>query len=220
MENIQLPPFVKFYNIGNEYLIVRKGNTFTIPQNNNKTFNHFEHAYDYIQAELEGKPIFNIDNILTEGIENPAPHMITANNRMFFSTTYKNLIEEISNDYKHFLETTHTQYDKHPDNIIYCWNFLNNHPCFWSRNPEHPDYWHTANGIDHLHISMWEENNTPTILLETGPYEGGTVDEIFYEHIHPTIDPDLIVEAATFEEALIMLAAKVRNHYKLSGEKN
>ena len=227
MSEYKLPPFVKFYKPETTYFIVRNGNIFYVKGEEHKTFEEFHEAYDYVKRTLEGQPMFNADNIADNKklfktsdsvLNSPTKN---GNLILYFSYSYQDNITMMENDYKDFLENITPAYEKNPDNILNVWNFLCNHPMFWSRNADHPDMWSTTDGLTEITTSLWESETTgkPTFFLEHGPYEGDTVNGVWYEHVTHTIDYDISGDGETFEEALKMMAKNVYEKYELDGSK-
>jgi hypothetical protein len=224
----KLPPFVQIYSIPSEYTIVAKSNQFYIKEENYKPFPTFEAADDYITKELQGRTVFNAEEITqnSEGLSSMGPGMLNiwdgTHYRMFMSYSKEESIKFLEDTYQNFLNDTVPEYIKNPTDFLNSWHFLNTHPMTWSHKPPMMEYWSTDVGLDELTISLCEDaahHPRPKILLEYGPYESDTIDGIKYEHVIHTLDFDLTSEGDTFEEAIIILASKVMKHYTVDGEK-
>lgn len=217
----KLPPFVKFYNISDEYTITKNGQKYTVVEDNRRTFPTFDEAYTHVRQTLNATPIFNIDEIADENLTKTLPFMLSSpEGRLYMSTSMKDIIEGTMSDYDTFLNETTPKYEKNPDKLLTAWDFLNTHPIFWSHDPDRPDFWSTMNGLDTLEISIWPNmKQEPKILLETGPYESVEKNGTTYEHAIRTLDPDLTVETDTFENGVIQLAKKVHTLYNLDGSR-
>lgn len=89
--------------------------------------------------------------------------------------------------------------------FVDAWWWLHNHPINLSLFGFNKTY---SRGMDQLDIYVYA--NGPVIHLEFGPFPDHVDDENKYDRMH---DPNLDVSGATFEEAIINLAAKVKKHY-------
>lgn len=138
----------------------------------------------------------------------------------FFENSFAKKVSGLVYDIKMFEEVTAQAYYDHPDNFIYAYKFIGDHPMFWTlpyfkdRSTHVKDtflYWITDAGIEGLSVNFYTEddhddNSKIICRIECG------------EHVAPKYNmhyfsPLLTVYGDNYEEAIIRCAAKISQYY-------
>jgi hypothetical protein len=194
-----------------------------------KKFNTFEEAYDYIEREINGLPVFDSKSIsefypaYSGGMSGMLVNRET--NRLFMSRGDASLWD-LDLQYKYFKKLA-KKYFKDRKNFYNAYHFLAQHPVFWSLHGELPQskmlFWETDYGFDKMWHTVYRDRTGKVIhLLEHGPYMDSEEEITGVKQIIPCRIPShdirLDVIGNTYEEAIIKLAKRVHKFYDLNGE--
>lgn len=142
----------------------------------------------------------------------------TGSSTALFENSSKKKIIEIVQDIKYFEQVIAKAYHENPDNFMYAYRFINEHPMFWLKQEFSNGIfsWITDGGIDELthffyNQDEYDDNSPIMCVIETG------------EHVAPKyktryFSPLLTVQAPTYEQAIIKCAARLAQFYNDNGE--
>ena len=134
-------------------------------------------------------------------------------NRILISSTDEDALFLLKGSYKEFLEFDE-KYQADPSNWSVAYHWLDHHPAFWKHSEKTDHYlgWSTQYGVEDIWkmVTEDEDSGEPLVLLETGAHVLPKCETRY-------LDEDLDVQAPTFEEAYVKLAAKVAKYFNPDG---
>jgi len=179
-----------------------------------------------LQARFESEPVFQNRGNSLGGIMQYTKRVEGAY-QCFDTTEPDYWLTSIEDDYRDFIECHLAEYDKNPDDFMTAYEFLNNHPTFWTRlikdrsKYNRKDYisWHTHEGISTLYASPIPKEITSKEYdwcMEGGAHVERDDHEI---PAYTTCYHDWKLDSwgASYEEACINFAKNVRKHLPLDG---
>lgn len=198
-------------------LLLYKDNKYTSisPDNQEKTFDSIDEAYDYIKKDLELEVEF--DESLPEYKKNGRIRGKTTENgiRALISFTDDSRLKKLEQEYEYFLEIA-KEYSENPNDFEICYNFVNTHPAFWirplKRNLWHWEtYGHCAGHKGRLTLEpFFHEDGTYLWKIETGEHVYPEYDECYYNY-------RLDAFGNTVEEAFIESARLINKFFNNDG---
>lgn len=166
-----------------------------------KLSNDFYETYGYGQS---GKMI---------SYKNPS-----GNYTAMIENSSKGAISDLVERIKYFQRVTAKAYHEYPDNFMYAYGFINDHPMFWLKQnlANGGCIWIDDNGVQELSVYFYNKDehddfSETVCVIETG------------EHVAPEYDmhyfsPALTVKAPSYEQAIIACAARLSQFYDDDGE--
>lgn len=218
---MKLPEIITFINLPEDKIIVPHPKGF---KTNNKIFDSFVAAYDYLTARKNTKAVFNAEDIANhnfegkkESLEAMSENMMLLGDRMFISFSNENYKEMLSRSYKAFLKDR-KKWLNDKENWVKAYNFIVTHPAFWHRKESMINSWITDDGMEDIwQTVLVNKKGKPVIILEHGHYESNIINGVNATGLIPTHNIDLDVRASSYEKAIIKLAKKVEKEYTKKG---
>ena len=130
-----------------------------------------------------------------------------------FSNSNSENIHSLVHDIEHFKHVTARAYREKPDQFIYAYHFIQEHPMFWTKTEISPSkqFWCIDGGIEQLSVSFYTEDEHDddsdiVCMIETG------------EHIAPDytdryFSPLLTVKSDSYENAIIACAQRISQFF-------
>lgn len=224
LDNVQMPEFFTFpertpvYDVNVEVAAGGVHIITVVDADGNPvggTFASLEAGYDYVKNELQGDVQFTGDVEEAFGKENtmlmtvPSVHNGRTYTRMLISHTDRDSEYLQKNDYLGFLRTN-LEYEKNPNDFYTAWLWLDSHPAFWFRDKKDSTDWVTRS-ISKVEVMLTKDDNGNTVVMLE---HGAAVKPERVMHYH---DLRLDVYAATYEEAIVKLAALVNKFFNYDG---
>jgi len=114
----------------------------------------------------------------------------------------------LETNFEDFLNVAKTYHDD-PHDFLKSWNYINDHPVFWTRLKDSFWHWETTGYLtNHAHFGVWEDEGKVLYSIDAGGHVEGSLD-----HVEPYVthyaDWRLEVVDISFEKAVIQLAERV-----------
>lgn len=177
------------------------------------TFSDLEQAYDFVSNTLKGDVKFTGDIKAITGEEDNFFVSVKSKNNPKYSRL---LMARTDEDEEFFAKSTYytflkmsNEYVNDPNDFEKAFHWLDAHPAFWSRYKADSFDWEINNN-EKIGLGVMNRNGKTVIMLETG----AAVEPERTTRYH---DLRLDSDAATYEEAIIKLAARVHKFYDVDG---
>jgi len=181
------------------------------------SYSSVEEAFDFLRTQdvdivfdqsvdgVDGE--FFIKDDTTTFICSPAGDGL--NSRLLMGWPLIQKINDLADTYSQWLDEIVPDYLDNANVFIKAYNFVNNHPAFWLKSSGVAT-WETEYGCGQVAVNAYEREGKVNVLLETGLH-------IAPDYKTRYLDTDIVSFADTFEDAYILLASKVYEHYNLDG---
>jgi hypothetical protein len=181
-----------------------------------KTFDSIVEAHDAVQADSSldlvfDKSVNGVHGELNQPFFTCDPEEGEENSRLLMGWTQDDAIDDLKHSYGTWLEVVDAQYQANPGDWALAYTWLTRHPIFWrlGANRAHVS-WDTEFGFEDHHVWLNKDDEGETqVWMETGPHTK--------QYDRRYLDMRLTVHAPTFEEAYVLLAAKVNKFYTSDG---
>lgn len=221
-----LPSFLVISEYTPNVFTIKKANLedkYILEEHPHILFSYPSDAYDYAIKILGGEVIFDSNDLTDMGTCLGGMFIEERNSndcaRVLFSYNAHGKQKSLENNYAYFLELNE-EYLANPNDWGNAYRWVQNHPAFYHRNIDFPDYWIMDDGWDTVYVYVDKlEDGSSKVFLEHGqwlPSSNGKGEE--YCHTVSSHDYRLDVVASNFEEAYVAFAKKVYELYDITGE--
>jgi hypothetical protein len=183
-----------------------------------KTFSTLAEAHSYLRNN-------NLDFEIDENIEGEDSLFLSypsERSRLYtlvLGSSDKNRLMRLQSDFKDSLDAA-TAYLADPLNFLSAYYFVDQHPAFWTYDPDHPWFWTTSGYCAKLYQCPYSADDGSLVFeLEAGSHVESTEDiegapRAFTYHYH---DYRLDAVGNSFEEAIVDLASLVHKFFSAEG---
>lgn len=135
----------------------------------------------------------------------------SASGRVLFSALSEEAEHLITRTFSNWMDFA-SGYEENADDFVFAHHFVANHPVFWTKRTAAKTFdWMTTSGIGHLNQTVWKESDgSQHVMFEAGAH-------VMDSYQHCARDERLVAIADGYEEALILMAKKVHEHFHNDG---
>lgn len=182
-------------------------------------FDTIEAAYDSLTREQRGEHlVFDKKSLKGYGEfffkKDNTSIILNSSCRLLMGKSDHNIgtIEMLKDFYNEWVNEINPKYQKHPNDWFLAYEWLTNHPAFWTREYDTlgQSSWVTDEGIETTHSFVYQKGRKKFICIETGSH-------VAPEYKMRYLDLELTVQEKTFEKAYVELAKRINAQYQIDG---